>query len=102
MVISRLYERHSYLLESPKISDFNKNYFKCLADTVKGNPTIAQIKSSLAQLSNMMQAHFDKQVILLIDEYDVPLAKANDNNYYTDMLNLIRGILSPALKRIRH
>ncbi len=46
----------------------------------------------------MMYAVYGKPVILLIDEYDVPLAKANENHYYREMLDVIRGIMSTSLK----
>ena len=61
------------------------------------------IKSSLKTIMRMMHAVYDKKVILLIDEYDVPLAGASekntkDNKYYSSMLGVIRGIMSTALK----
>lgn len=49
-------------------------------------------------MTDMMQAHYGKPVILLLDEYDVPLAKASSNGYYTQMLEVIRSIMSTALK----
>lgn len=45
----------------------------------------------------MMNAVYNKPVIILIDEYDVPLAKAHSNGYYREMLDLIRGIMSTSL-----
>lgn len=46
----------------------------------------------------MMNAVYGKKVILLIDEYDVPLSKAYNNGYYREMLDLVRGIMSTSLK----
>ncbi len=57
-----------------------------------------EIKNALKTLMRMMNAVYNKPVILLIDEYDVPLAKAHSNNYYREMLDLIRGIMSTSLK----
>jgi hypothetical protein len=62
-----------------------------------------EVQNSLLILSRMMSAHYGKPVILLIDEYDVPLAKANEEKeagerYYPQMLEVIRGMLSTALK----
>ena len=57
-----------------------------------------EIKNALKILMRMMNAVYNKPVILLIDEYDVPLAKAYSNNYYNEMLDLIRGIMSTSLK----
>lgn len=65
--------------------------------------TKADVKNSLKTIMRMMQAVYEKPVILLIDEYDVPLAKASekdtaDNKFYSSMLDIIRGIMSTALK----
>ena len=49
-------------------------------------------------LMNMMKAYYNKQVILLIDEYDVPIAKASSNGYYKEMLEVMKAMLSTALK----
>ena len=62
-----------------------------------------EVKSSLKVLMRMLQAVYGKKVILLIDEYDVPLAKASEkdtekNAYYSKMLDVIKGIMSTALK----
>ena len=46
----------------------------------------------------MMQAKYGKPVILLLDEYDVPLAKASSNGYYTEMLEVVKPLMSTALK----
>ena len=65
--------------------------------------TDADIQNSLKMIMRMMNAVYGKKVILLIDEYDVPLAKASEkdtskNGYYSKMLDVIRGIMSTALK----
>ena len=57
-----------------------------------------EIKNSLKTIMRMMNAAYGKPVILLIDEYDVPLAKAQENLYYSQMLDVIRGIMSTSLK----
>lgn len=69
-----------------------------MSDIVNGKMTDAQLKTSISLIIQMMQKYYGKQVILLIDEYDVPVAKANINGYYEQMIDLIRGILSAALK----
>ncbi len=56
------------------------------------------MKESLKTLSALLYKHYGKKVIILIDEYDVPLAKANDKGYYADMAELIRGMFDQALK----
>ena len=65
--------------------------------------TPADVKNSLKTIMRMMNAVYGKKVILLIDEYDVPLAKASEkdtskNGYYSKMLDVIKGIMSTALK----
>ena len=46
----------------------------------------------------MLKSYYKKPVILLIDEYDVPIAKASSNGYYKEMLEIMKGLLSTALK----
>ena len=65
--------------------------------------TDADVQNSLKTIMRMMNAVYGKKVILLIDEYDVPLAKASEkdtakNGYYSKMLDVIKGIMSTALK----
>ena len=55
----------------------------------------AETKNSFGLLTNVMQAYYGQQVILLMDEYDVPVAKANSNGYYTEMLDMMKGIMQP-------
>ncbi len=56
------------------------------------------MQSSLVILMRMLHAHYGKKVILIIDEYDVPLDKANDNGYYHEMVNFLRGFFGEAFK----
>lgn len=72
--------------------------FHVLADIVAGTPTAAMLKTSIALLMRMMHAHYGKPVILLLDEYDVPLSKASSHGYYEQMLELICAIMSTSLK----
>lgn len=94
VVISDLYQQHLYLLDSKEISQYEKDVF----DRVAGKrASLAEVKNSLLKLTQMMHCHYGKPVILLIDEYDVPLAKASEKKYYAEMLNVLKGILQ-ALK----
>ena len=56
------------------------------------------LKMSLSVLMRMMEMHYGKKVILLLDEYDVSLAKASSHKYYDEMLEIIRAMMSTALK----
>ena len=94
MVIADLYNKHLYLLDSENATAFQKTAFEHLAH---GSGSIKEVKSSLMLLTTMMQSYYEKPVILLIDEYDVPVAKANNNGYYDEMLDVMKGLMQ-ALK----
>ena len=93
-VISELYKKYLYLLDSDKIDSSDKDVAKQL---VRGNASLKDTKGSLMLLTRMLQQHYGKPVILHIDEYDVPVAKANNNGYYTEMLDVMKGLMQ-ALK----
>ena len=94
-VMAELYKKYLYLMESEKINSFDKALFSDIA-AQKASPEA--IKNSLYKLTQLLSIYYGKSVVLLIDEYDVPVAKANANGYYEPMLDMIRGILSTALK----
>lgn len=96
--IAFLCNQHSYLAESSRVNENDRKIFLQLADSVDGRFTDDMLKTSISLIMHMMQAHYGKPVILLLDEYDVPLAKASSNGYYTQMLEVIRSIMSTALK----
>ena len=93
-VISELYKKHRYLLDSDRIGTSDKEIAKQLE---WGQASLKDTKGSLLLLTRMMQQHYGKPVIRLIDEYDVPVAKANSNGYYAEMLDVMKGLLQ-ALK----
>lgn len=97
--ISDLCVEHGYLLESDKVDEQDKKIFRELKSA---SATKSAVRNSLFMLTRMMQAHYGKPVILLIDEYDVPLAKAYEHGHYRQMLNSIRGVLSKSLKTNRY
>lgn len=98
MQIAQICNEHDYLLESTVVNENDKQAFDQIADIVNGKPDDAMLKTSLALLIRMMQVHYGKPVILLLDEYDVPMAKASAHGYYDQMLEIIRAIMSTALK----
>ena len=53
---------------------------------------------SIRELTELLEKHYGSKVIVLIDEYDVPLARANENGYYDEMVLLIRNLFENALK----
>ena len=95
MLLSNLYKEHEYLLDSDKLSKFDKNEFK---DIISRNPSIGLLSEGISNLMGYMNKHYEKKVILLIDEYDVPIQEGYMRGYYNDMIMLIRNLLTAALK----
>lgn len=95
IIIAEAARNYRYLGESDKPDQADKDDFaKLLNKTANGK----EIQNSLKTITRMMTAYYGKEAILLIDEYDVPLAKARENGYYREMLEVIRGLMSSALK----
>ena len=94
-VISSLCSQNSYLETGENIRENEKDIFSRLRSQTA---SITDIKGSIVTIMNMMQSYYEKPVILLIDEYDVPIAKASSNGYYKEMLEIMKGLLSTALK----
>lgn len=94
-MINREARRFQYLLQSEKLTMHDKEAFTELFQKDMDEATLA---CSLAVLSELLFKHYGKKVILLIDEYDVPLAKAFEHGYYDQMLSLLRNVFENALK----
>ena len=94
-VISDCCLKMDYLLQSERVNKFDKELFERLS-AKRG--TREEVNNSIFTLTRMLSSYFDKPVIVLIDEYDVPLAKASEHGYYTQMLEAVRGLLGKALK----
>ena len=93
--ISNLYKNYTYLLEYDKIDPDDRQIF---LDLKAGKAEKAQVFQALRTLMRMLQIYHQKKVILLLDEYDVPIAKASSNGYYNQMLDVMKGIMSTAFK----
>lgn len=96
----RFYDR---LINSDRLNEIEKKQYKQLIDVDTSNTESfvmpdSVLMGSLKTLSTLLQKHYGEKVIVLIDEYDVPLAKANEQNYYKKMIILIRNMLEQALK----
>ena len=89
-VISELYKEHLYLLDSEKINEYDKALAKQL---IRGIASVKDTKNSLLFLTRLMQQHYGKPTVLLIDEYDVPIAKASSHGYYDEMLDIMKGLM---------
>ena len=94
-IINREARRHRLLLKSEKLDSFDK---ELLTQLLSRNMEEDTITSSLQELTELLEAHFSKKVVVLIDEYDVPLAKAYENGYYNEMVLLTRNLFGNVLK----
>lgn len=93
--ISNLYKKHTYLLECSDIDEDDKTIFRAVKS---GTANKTQISQALSTLTRLLQIYYRKQVVLLLDEYDVPIAKASDKGYYQEMLDIMKVLLSTVLK----
>lgn len=100
--ISWICNEHDYLSDSDKVNENDKKIFLKLQDISEENLSEDLIKISVATIIRMMNAHYGKPVILLLDEYDVPLAKASSNGYYKEMLDVMKTMMSTSLKDNSH
>ncbi len=91
------YYRHIELQDSSAIKD--KDYF---TRVLRGEVTRAELARSILRLSDMLRQHYHKEVILIIDEYDTPIQSGHIKNFYDDVINFMRNLLSAALKDNRN
>ncbi len=113
--ICKICVKNKYLLTSERVDDDDKEKIKRYIEWSINENTLKDISQgsekdtlrvrlqdilqvALQVLTNAMACHYEKEVILLIDEYDVPLASAWENNYYENMINFMREFYSRALK----
>lgn len=94
-VINREARRLQFLMESERLARRDKQLLEDLLEKDMDEDTLS---CSLQEFSEILEKHYDKQVIILIDEYDVPLAKANEQGYYSEMVILLRNLFENALK----
>ena len=88
-------QKAGFLKMSDKLDEDEKKEYRAILDE---NMSEATLFWSLKNLSELLEKHYETKVILLIDEYDVPLAKAFENGYYDKMVFLIRNLLEQMLK----
>ena len=99
-VIGNEARRFGCLLKSELLDAGDKDMYRALTDIKDGRFTMADeiLVDSLRTLSQLLAKHYGKKVILLLDEYDVPLDKAFQGGYYAEMVSLLRNMLGGALK----
>ncbi len=93
-LIKELFRSHRYLLEKIQDDDEKAEFKRICSDSA----TYSDISDSIWSLSKLMYEYYQKPVIILIDEYDVPMAKGSVGKYYDEILDVIRYVLSKALK----
>lgn len=100
-IIGKEAMRFRFLLESDRIDDAERSQYEALVSMDKtGAFTMSDelLKDSLQTLSQLLQRHYGQSVIMLIDEYDVPLDKAYQSGYYDSMVELVRILFGNAFK----
>ena len=100
-IIGKEAMRFRFLLESDRIDDAERSQYEALVSMDKtGAFTMSDelLKDSLQTLSQLLQKHYDQDVIMLIDEYDVPLDKAYQSGYYDSMVELVKILFGNAFK----
>ena len=94
-VIYELLEKNLEILSSDQLSDTTKDILNKLHNR---SSCIEDLKISLRVITNALYTYYQQKVIVLIDEYDVPLQAAYQNNYYEEMVEFLRSVFSSALK----
>lgn len=94
-VIYELLEKNLEILSSDQLSDTTKDILNKLHNR---SSSAEDLKISLRVITNALYTYYQQKVIVLIDEYDVPLQAAYQNNYYEEMVELLRSVFSSALK----
>ena len=100
-VVFSMYNSFSYLAKSAKLNDAEKRIFMEIASDnnfIRNISNKNKIKDSLSNILEFLYKHHGVKPILLIDEYDVPIAKAAHNGYYREMIDIMSPFLSNALK----
>lgn len=95
VLISNLCKKYAFLGVSESVDEDDRAIFNSLKAQEANKQNL---KNCLALITRMMNMHYGKPVIVLIDEYDVPLAKADDGGYYKEMLDMIRAMFGAVLK----
>lgn len=104
-LIGTIARQYSFLLESEKLNVVEKEIYRALLFTnVDGTFQMSDValEKSLYRLTELLEKHYHKKVIVLIDEYDVPLEKAFHHGYYDEMVILIRNLFGNVLKTNEH
>ncbi len=99
-LIAKEAERFGFLADSERLSENEKKMYQALTALSDGRYTMDELLlvSAIQTISQLLYRHYGQKIILLMDEYDVPLDKAFQHGYYREMVSLIRGMFGQALK----
>ena len=89
------YERHSYLLESGMLNEENRAFYQNISNR---SADIVDYQMALSKLSKYLYEYHKQKVIILIDEYDVPIQQAYIKQYYDPLVSFVRNFMTAALK----
>ena len=95
MKLAFAFQDYQFLLDDDAISDDDKSIFKRILGRTA---SMDETKSCFLLLTRMLEIHFKKSAVVILDEYDVPIAKASSNGYYSQMLDVMRAMMSTTLK----
>ena len=98
-ILRNEFERHSELLDSDKISTYEKKY---LISMLEGEANENDVSMALLNLSRMLHIHFDVAPIIIIDEYDTPIQQGYSCGYYDKIIGFLRVLFSGGLKDNKH
>jgi len=94
-ILSKLYLDHKYCLNKDNLDNVEKEYYNLI---INKKADIIELSNALKKLSQYLEDYFEQKVIILIDEYDVPIQAAYLNNYYDEAIEFMRNLLSGAFK----
>lgn len=99
-LIAKEAERFGFLADSDRLTENEKKMYQALTALSDGRYTMDELLlvSAIQTISQLLYRHYGQKIILLMDEYDVPLDKAFQHGYYREMVSLIRGMFGQALK----
>lgn len=99
-LIAKEAERFGFLADSDRLSENEKKMYQALTALSDGRYTMDELLlvSAIQTISQLLYRHYGQKIILLMDEYDVPLDKAFQHGYYREMVSLIRGMFGQSLK----
>lgn len=91
--------RHKELLKSDRIADYEKDYFTKI---LYGKANEVELSAALENLSRMLDAHYDKAPVIIIDEYDTPIQEGYSKDFYDEIIGFMRLFFSGAFKDNKH